>query len=194
MVLAVCWHARAATVGIWGIVAARHVMLDTEEDKKKPQMNPIWLFIAAYAPWTWYLQYIYSKRDLVMAVHCFSILHPKVVFFWWRAFHMGPICVSSCLGVWEKIRSQDIDLCKLWICTHSLWYPPCDYWHSWRYARHLWVFAWPSSISTMRSSAVCSSCQSSRSSSRPCTEMPWLLNHLPSPNSLDAKLWPPLDL
>lgn len=137
---------------------------------------------------------LYSKHDLVMAVHCFSILHPKVDVFFLRAFHRGPICVSSCLGVWEKIRSQDIDLCKLWICTHSLWYPPCDYWHSWRYARHLWVFAWPSSISTMRSSAVCSSCQSSRSSSRPCTEMPWLLNHLPSPNSLDAKLWPPLDL
>ena len=32
-----------------GIVAARHVMLDTEEDKKKPKMNPIWLFLAAYA-------------------------------------------------------------------------------------------------------------------------------------------------
>eukprot|EP00490_Sorites_sp_Unknown_P029498 CAMPEP_0114655208 /NCGR_PEP_ID=MMETSP0191-20121206/10962_1 /TAXON_ID=126664 /ORGANISM="Sorites sp." /LENGTH=433 /DNA_ID=CAMNT_0001870889 /DNA_START=33 /DNA_END=1334 /DNA_ORIENTATION=- len=32
-----------------GIVAARHVMLDTEEDKKKPKMNPLWLFLAAYA-------------------------------------------------------------------------------------------------------------------------------------------------
>ena len=32
-----------------GIVAARHVMLDAEEDKKKPKMNPIWLFLAAYA-------------------------------------------------------------------------------------------------------------------------------------------------
>jgi len=32
-----------------GIVAARHVMLDTEEDKKKPTTNPLWLFLAAYA-------------------------------------------------------------------------------------------------------------------------------------------------
>ncbi|CAE7375270.1 unnamed protein product [Symbiodinium necroappetens] len=32
-----------------GIVAARHVMLDTEEDKKKKPMNPLWLFLAAYA-------------------------------------------------------------------------------------------------------------------------------------------------
>ncbi|CAK9113970.1 unnamed protein product [Durusdinium trenchii] len=32
-----------------GIVAARHVMLDTEEEKKKPQSNPLWLFLAAYA-------------------------------------------------------------------------------------------------------------------------------------------------
>ncbi|CAE6967962.1 unnamed protein product [Symbiodinium natans] len=32
-----------------GIVAARHVMLDTEEDKKKKPTNPLWLFLAAYA-------------------------------------------------------------------------------------------------------------------------------------------------
>mmetsp|Transcript_6241 Transcript_6241/g.14390 ORF Transcript_6241/g.14390 Transcript_6241/m.14390 type:complete len:176 (+) Transcript_6241:1-528(+) len=32
-----------------GIVAARHVMLDTEEDKKKPTTNPLWLFLVAYA-------------------------------------------------------------------------------------------------------------------------------------------------
>ncbi|CAE7399613.1 unnamed protein product [Symbiodinium pilosum] len=32
-----------------GIVAARHVMLDTEEDKKKPTTNPLWMFLAAYA-------------------------------------------------------------------------------------------------------------------------------------------------
>ncbi|CAE7534099.1 unnamed protein product [Symbiodinium pilosum] len=32
-----------------GIVAARHVMLDTEEDKKKGTTNPLWLFLAAYA-------------------------------------------------------------------------------------------------------------------------------------------------
>eukprot|EP00440_Ansanella_granifera_P064607 gb/GFBE01070047.1/.p1 GENE.gb/GFBE01070047.1/~~gb/GFBE01070047.1/.p1 ORF type:complete len:446 (+),score=119.90 gb/GFBE01070047.1/:1-1338(+) len=32
-----------------GIVAARDVMLDGEEDKKKKRMNPIWLFLASYA-------------------------------------------------------------------------------------------------------------------------------------------------
>jgi len=32
-----------------GIVAVRHVMLDTEEDKKKTPMNPVWLFLAAYS-------------------------------------------------------------------------------------------------------------------------------------------------
>eukprot|EP00438_Fugacium_kawagutii_P035510 Skav211962 [mRNA] locus=scaffold433:265494:270425:- [translate_table: standard] len=32
-----------------GIIAVRHVMLDTEEDKKKQPMNPLWLFLAAYS-------------------------------------------------------------------------------------------------------------------------------------------------
>eukprot|EP00435_Cladocopium_sp_Y103_P018088 s282_g4.t1 len=32
-----------------GIIAARHVMLDTEEDKRNKPMNPIWLFLAAYS-------------------------------------------------------------------------------------------------------------------------------------------------
>ena len=32
-----------------GIIAARHVMLDTEEEKKTQPMNPIWLFLAAYS-------------------------------------------------------------------------------------------------------------------------------------------------
>ena len=32
-----------------GIIAARHVMLDTEEEKKRKPMNPIWLFLAAYS-------------------------------------------------------------------------------------------------------------------------------------------------
>ena len=32
-----------------GIIAARHVMLDTEEEKKRKPSNPIWLFLAAYS-------------------------------------------------------------------------------------------------------------------------------------------------
>lgn len=32
-----------------GIIAVRHVMLDTEEEKKKKPMNPIWMFLAAYS-------------------------------------------------------------------------------------------------------------------------------------------------
>ncbi|CAE6919191.1 unnamed protein product [Symbiodinium natans] len=32
-----------------GVAAVRHVMLDTEEDKKKPTTNPLWMFLAAYA-------------------------------------------------------------------------------------------------------------------------------------------------
>jgi len=32
-----------------GIIACRHVMLDTEEDRKQKPMNPIWFFLAAYS-------------------------------------------------------------------------------------------------------------------------------------------------
>lgn len=192
MVLAVCWHATF----FWGSEVSLQLGMWCWT-RKRTRRNHRWIQFGSSLQLMHLghdIYILYSKHDLVMAVHCFSILHPKVVCFLVEGIPYGLHMCVFLLGSLREIRSQDIDLCKLWICTHSLWYPPCDYWHSWRYARHLWVFAWPSSISTMRSSAVCSSCQSSRSSSRPCTEMPWLLNHLPSPNSLDAKLWPPLDL
>ena len=81
-----------------GIVAARHVMLDTEEDKKKgttqlglnalkvswsvlPRFsilqprNPLWLFLAAYAS----LGLRLTKFDFNDGL---SDLPPKRVFFW----------------------------------------------------------------------------------------------------------------
>ena len=53
-----------------------------------------------------------------------------------------------------------------------------------------WHFVSRSMTSTMPSSVECSLCHFSRSSWRPCTEMRWLPNLPPSPDSSDARSWP----